>query len=287
MDVRPAGWDDFDAVCDLLAARSRVVYGISDVRPEHVRAEWELPSFEIVRDSWVAVEAGRVSGYAAVSPGHELTHTAADPGAGDALLAAAVKRARERELATLHVIVGVSDEPLRALVERHGFELETEILRMWKTLDGSEPDPVWPDGITVRAYEPRDAGEVKQLLDDAYLAWDATYVPQAHADWVRWMTGGADFDPGLWFLAEREAGLAGCALHWRSGWVKDLAVAEPHRGRGLGAALLLHGFGAFWRRGVRRVGLKVDRANPTSAIHLYERLGFVVDRREEVRTLCL
>src|SRR5580765_6116541 len=179
MDVRPAGWDDFDAVCELLSTRSRAVHGISDVRPEYIRAEWELPSFEVGRDNWVAVEGSRVSGYAAVSPSHDLTHAAVDSGSGDALLGAAVDRARERGLDAIHVVVSVSDEPLHALVERHGFELEAEILRMWKTLDGSDPDPVWPDGITVRTYEPRDAAQVKQLLDDAYLAWEATYVPQS------------------------------------------------------------------------------------------------------------
>jgi ribosomal protein S18 acetylase RimI-like enzyme len=101
------------------------------------------------------------------------------------------------------------------------------------------------------------------------------------------MTHDADFDPAVWWLAEDEGGLVGCALHWRTGWLKDLAVRESHRGRGLGTSLLRHGFREFARRGVPRVGLKVDARNPSGAIRLYERLGFVVDRREEVRTLCL
>ena len=60
MDVRPAGWDDFDAVCELLSRAAVRRYGISDVRPESER-EWELPSFAVGRDNWVAVEGGRVS----------------------------------------------------------------------------------------------------------------------------------------------------------------------------------------------------------------------------------
>ena len=287
MVVRPAGWDDFEAVCALLSTRSRAVHGISEVRPEYVRADWELPSFEVGRDNWVAVEAGRISGYAAVSPSRDLVHTATGGEAGDALLAVAVERARERGFDAIRVVVSVADEPLYALVERHGFELETEILRMWKTLDGSDPDPVWPDGITVRTYEPRDGAEVKQLLDDAYLAWDASFAPPAHDDWVRLMTQGADFDPAVWWLAEDGNGLVACVLHWRSGWVKDIAVRESHRGRGLGTSLLRQGFREFAQRGVPRVGLKVLAGNPTGAVRLYERLGFVTDRHEEVRALCL
>jgi predicted GNAT family acetyltransferase len=38
---------------------------------------------------------------------------------------------------------------------------------------------------------------------------------------------------------------------------------------------------------VAGVGLKVDARNPTSAIRIYERLGFVTDRREELRMLWL
>lgn len=287
MEIRPAGWDDFGSVCELLSTRSRAVYGVSEVLSDHVRADWELPSFEVGRDNWVAVENGRLAGYAAVSPTQDLLHAAAAAVAGDALLAVAVERARECGLNAIRVVVSVADEPLHALVRRHGFERETEILRMWKTLDGSDPDPVWPDSITVRTYEPSDATNVKQLLDDAYLAWDASYVPMAHDDWVRWMTEDADFDPAVWWLAEGDVGLAGCALHWRTGWVKDLAVRESHRGRGLGTSLLLNTFGEFARRGIARVGLKVDAGNPTGAIRLYERLGFVTDRREEVRALCL
>jgi ribosomal protein S18 acetylase RimI-like enzyme len=287
MEIRPAGWDDFDAVCELVAARSRAVHGISRVHPEHVRADWELPSFAVGRDNWVVVDEGRVAGYASVSPGRDLVHAATDAATGDALLDVALGRARERGFDAVRIVVSTEDEPLHALVGRHAFELETEILRMWKTLDGSDPDPVWPDGVTVRTYEPGDAARVKRLLDAAYLAWDPSYVPMAHEDWLRWMTDPADFDPGVWWLAEEDGELAGCALHWRLGWVKDFAVAEARRGRGLGTSLLLQGFREFARRGVPRVGLKVDARNPTGAIRLYERLGFVTDHREELRTLWL
>jgi ribosomal protein S18 acetylase RimI-like enzyme len=56
-------------------------------------------------------------------------------------------------------------------------------------------------------------------------------------------------------------------------------VRESERGRGLGKALLHHAFREYARRGVERVGLKVDATNPTGAPQLYERVGFVIDRR--------
>jgi mycothiol synthase len=287
VEIRPATWDELGAVFDLLAARSRAVYGVSDWRLEHLRAEWELPSFGVGRDNWVAVEEGRVLGYAALSATKDLVHVAAEPGPADALLARAVERAQERGFDVIRLVAAAADRPLRGLVERHCFELETEILRMWKRLDGAQPDPRWPAGIVVRTYEPEDAEAVQGLLDEAYLDWDGGYVPMDHDDWAQWMTKDSDFDPSVWWLAASQGRLVGCALHWRTGWLKDLAVRESHRGRGLGKSLLLQGFAEFARRGVPRVGLKVDAGNPTGAVQLYEQLGFVTDRREEIRALWL
>jgi mycothiol synthase len=152
---------------------------------------------------------------------------------------------------------------------------------MWRVLGHDLPEPRWPDGVTVRTYDPRDAVAVKALLDAAYSAWDDDYVPRTQEDWERWMTDHGEFDPELWFLVERDGELVACALHWREtdghGWVKDLVVRADERGRGLAKALLHTGFRAYAERGVERVGLKVDAQNPTGAPELYARLGFVVD----------
>jgi GNAT superfamily N-acetyltransferase len=281
--IRPAAWSDLDAVFDLLSARDRVLYGISDLQLEHLRIDWELPSFTVGADNWVADDGGRIVGYAALGSGHLLVHDAADPAVGDELLARVVARARALGVETLQFKAPPDDE----LAQRAGFELATEILRMWKTLGGTDPAPVWPPGVSVRTYDARDAAAVHALLDEAYSAWDEHYVPLAHADWVAWMTDDAEFDPAAWFLAESDDELVACALHWSTGWLKDLAVRESRRGQGLGRALLRHAFAEFRCRGIERIGLKVDAANPTGAVQLYESEGFVPDRREGIWTLCL
>jgi GNAT superfamily N-acetyltransferase len=281
--IRPAAWSDFDAVFDLLSARERALYGLSDLQLEHLRIEWELPSFTVGADNWVADDGGRIVGYGALGSGHLLLHSATDPAVGDELLGHVVARARSLGIETLQFKAPPGDE----LARRGGFELATEIIRMWKALGGNDPAPVWPDGVSVRTYEPRDAHAVQALLDEAYSAWDHHYVPLAHADWVAWMTEDAEFDPAAWFLVESGDGLVACALHWSSGWLKDLAVLESQRGKGLGRALLRHAFAEFRRRGIARIGLKVDAANPTGAVQLYESEGFVADRREGIWTRCL
>lgn len=59
------------------------------------------------------------------------------------------------------------------------------------------------------------------------------------------------------------------------GWgaVQNLGIEPAHRGRGLGAVLLIHSALGFRRAGLARMQLEVTTAN-LSAVRLYERLGF-------------
>ena len=281
--VRSATWDDFETVARVLARQSRTGGGGAMERAEFVRAEWELPSFEVGRDNWVAGD----DGYAAVTPAGGLVLAARDEATADVLLGRAVERAREQGFASLQLDVLNRDEQHARLVRVHPFELQTDVLTMWRGLRGNEPEPDWPAGISARTFEAADASSVHALLDEAYRGWDTHYVPLAHPDWVPLMTGDIEFDPTVWWLAERDGELVGCALWWSSGWLKDIVVRQSERGRGLGSSLLRQGCAEFARRGKQRVGLKVDASNPTGAPQLYERLGFVTERREQIWALSL
>jgi ribosomal protein S18 acetylase RimI-like enzyme len=220
---------------------------------------------------------------ARVDSGGELSFDGVPAELMGELLPRAETRARERGLRWLKAVVEPDDDALDALVRRSGFTQVGEVLRMWRALDGSAAEPAWPGGIHVRTYESADARPVQSLLDTAYAAWDDTYVPRPHERWLRWMTEHDEFDPTLWFLAERDGDLVACALHWkeneRRGWLKDLVVRADERRTGLGRALVEQGLHAYAQRGVERVGLKVESTNPTGAMRLYERAGFEVDRR--------
>jgi GNAT superfamily N-acetyltransferase len=56
-------------------------------------------------------------------------------------------------------------------------------------------------------------------------------------------------------------------------WLEDLFVAEPARGRGVGAALVALALERARERGCRRVELDASEAN-APALALYERFGF-------------
>ncbi len=287
-EIRTAQPKDLDGVFDLLSTRSRASFGISEILREHVA---HALSRSNGTDRWVALDGAEIVGYAALDSSQDLVHAAVDPAVGDALLARAEARAAERAFARIAVTTVPEDLPLSSLVARHDFLHDRDVLRMWRTLDGDLPEVRWPAGVAVRSYEHTDGERVHALLDACYAGWDDTYVAVPHEEWLAFMTDHGEFDPALWFLVERDGELVGCALHWKehqsSGWVKDIAVAESERGHGLGTSLLYHALGAYAARGVERVGLKVDSSNPTGALPLYTRVGFVIDRRYAIWTRTL
>ena len=169
------------------------------------------------------------------------------------------------------------DEPAWRAYEQSGFTLATEVLKLEVALDTPPPEASLPPDVTLRTYDDANACAVHKLLDSAYMRWDKTYCRSSTTTGSRSEHDG--FDPAYWFLAETDGELVGVCLTWKEGWIKDLAVAPAAQGRGLGDALLRHAFGRLYERGVRRIGLKVDAHNPTSAIHLYEGLDMRVVER--------
>ncbi len=281
-EIREATWDDLDAVFELLDRRSRLVLGISEEQLEYLRQRWERPRY----DKWVAVASGTVVGYAGLDEDQDFVHAASEPATADALLAHVELRGCERGFDRLATIAAPDDEPLLSALRRNGYALDREIHRMWRSRAGTLTEPAWPDPLSVRTYGPDDGARVQALLDETYAGWDRDYVARSHEGWLSFMTEHDDFDPAMWFLVERDGKLVACALYWRAhagrGWLKDIVVRESERGRGLGRALIEHGLREYAARGVDRVGLKVDTTNPTGAIALYARLGFVTDQRLQI-----
>src|SRR5512146_946315 len=276
-EIRAVTVDDAEQVFELLDARSRAAFGASEVSKPLVLAELRRS----VDDRFVAEQDGRVVGYAHVRPTNDIVVATGDAATADALLASVEDRARAHDVAAIEAAVVAQDVAFHSLVQRAGFVHERVVLRMWRALDEDVAAPTWPEGATVRTYDDEDGRDVKALLDDAY-AWDAHYAAQPYDAWRSYMTDHDEFDPSLWFLVERNDALVACALHWkehnRRGWLKDIAVHASMRGRGLGKSLVRHGLHAYADRGVDRVGLKVDAANPTGAPGLYAREGFVIDQ---------
>jgi ribosomal protein S18 acetylase RimI-like enzyme len=280
--IRQGSRHDLIGVHNVKIAHARAV-GEPFATLAEQRESWERNGFDPTRDVWVAVDDETIVGYGELTADRGarvgVLPEQAGRGVHERVLHALEEAARARGMPWVTAIATDVDKAALAVYEAEGWNASREVRRMWVDHESEPPPAVFPEGITVRTYDDEDAERVHGLLDDAYLGWDDEYVAVPHDDWLAFMTTGSDYDPRCWFLAEAGGELAGVCLNWSTGWVKDLAVRPEWRRRGLGEALLRHTFRELFQRGVRRIGLKVDSRNGTGAPRLYERLGFVTDRR--------
>ncbi len=290
MIVREPGADEAESLTGLLNAHSSGLHGEADLSVDTVRHWFEMANI------WVRVAErdGALVGYLDVTSEEqdtrfEIDARALDDDAAAAVVGAAEAYARERGKpgAILRGQSDWSDERMRGVYERAGFEVVRHFFEMRTDLrDMAAPE--WPEGVVVRTFRDEDEDAVWECFDEAFTDhWDhRPATAERRADWRHNMREGPWFEHDLWFLAEDGEELAGvslCAWHHSGdrtfGWVQILAVRRPWRRRGLALALLRRSFAEFARRGVTRVGLGVDAANPTGAVGLYERAGMHVQRR--------
>ena len=65
----------------------------------------------------------------------------------------------------------------------------------------------------------------------------------------------------------------------KAGDIFTIGVLKRYRRTGIGARLMLHGLETLKAKGMTKAILGVDDYNPTKAIRLYEKVGFIVKRR--------
>ena len=136
-------------------------------------------------------------------------------------------------------------------------------------LDAEVPSADPPAEIEIRAIDPEhDLPTVKSLFDEVFRGeWGYHEVP--FEEWRTRAVEARDYDPSLWLLATEAgepAGALTAVVSGDRGWVIELGVRSPSRGRGIGSAMLRRSFVSFAERGLPRVMLNVDSKNPTGAV---------------------
>ena len=276
---------DAEEVLALMIRCDIAEYGEPDSDLEDLTFDWER--IDLADDAWLAIDGdGRLVGYAAVLPwGDDLQlDFYSDPdwpeaGLGRDLLARCLARAGEIAAGrpdglTARTFVAHSNRRDLDIVRQIGFESGRFIFQMGIDLAERPPSPEWPPGVSVRGVVPgKDDRPLHRLIQDAFHQPGRT--PQPLNDWREFMMRPDIFDPELWFLALDGDEIIGACLAFAypsGGWVRQLAVAEPWRGRGLGKALLRAAFNAFCARGFKSVGLTVESRRPDAHI-FYRAVG--------------
>ena len=293
--LRPPTIADVQGVADLIAACDMACYGVTDISAEEVQRYWEVPRFDVSQDARIVVAPdGLIVGYEEICPRSDqrldydgyVHPRETGRGFGTQLLRWAQERARERlgEMRAegsivLHGNTPALDQNARAMFDAEGFALVRQFWRMEIELAQPPAQPVWPEGIRLRTLRPaQDEQSVYATIEEAFDDhWG--HIPRSFEEWLQWIRDNKH-DPALTFIAFEGDEVAGVSVNrYRDiAWVGQLAVRRPWRKRGLGLALLLQSFNAFYERGDRTVGLSVDSESLTGATRLYEKAGMRVTR---------
>jgi ribosomal protein S18 acetylase RimI-like enzyme len=152
------------------------------------------------------------------------------------------------------------------------------------------PPPALPEGYTLSTWEGLADAEILAVHNRSFVdlpGWTPWDAPM----WETWVSGSRAFRPALSLLARDGAGAVAAyvqtneydavaeATGVREAYVVKVGVSPEHRRLGLASTLLGTALARFREEGFGRAGLDVDSENPTGALAIYERVGFVVQRR--------
>jgi mycothiol synthase len=233
---------------------------------------------------------GEILAFARVDGSHidgAVLPVARGQGLGRRLLGWAEERAASLHSAAVRIDVHENNPTKAALVRAAGYEEVRWEFRMARPIDGTLPEvPPTPSGLVLTRYT-RDRDEaVRHAHGEAFADHWGAIAPDRQR-WQHAYTGRRAFRPHLsWLVLDGEE-VAGYLLTYfweadaaatgvREAFVGQLGVRRPWRRRGVGGLLLATALRSYRADGCERAVLTVDTANPTGALGLYERAGFVV-----------
>ena len=265
-------------------------YGFDDLE-----SDWKL--LDLGRDAWVVIAPdGEIAGYGTIQ---DRRHVRQDieiyvhpshfgKGIGTTLVRLAEARAREHvplappgTRVVVNNWINALNSEARSLLEREGYTPARYFFRMEITFSEEPPAVSLPAGITVRSGELDEDLRVFYETTEEAMADHWGHIAISFEEW-RKRRERTNLDLRLWFLALHDGEPSGavlCGISDGIGWIDTLAVRRPWRRRGLGSALLTHGFRELYGRGMRRMALGVDAESPTGATRLYERAGMHIEQQ--------
>jgi mycothiol synthase len=296
--LRPATWDDLPAIVETMRAVDLHDWGAEIGEENDIRDDWDLPLFDMERDTVVAVgEQGRIVAYAIIvreSEGPEVfTVGFVHPewrsrGIGSALIESVEARAGEIVAGRKGLIRALASPSDRTFFELRGWRFARSMETMTASLE-DEPPEITSEGALIHPSGPDDAEAVHAVLM-ASFSRHYGFVEQSFEEWRSHYLESPRSDTSLWFVAKVNDALVAVTIgvvRLGMGWVAEVGVLEDWRRRGIGAALTVRLMHEFRTRGQTKVGLNVDPQNETGAIRLYERLGFTRDKRIDFYELTL
>lgn len=283
---------DFTAVWSLVQACMVADYGEPLYSASRLQATWDELGPDLGTYTRLAVDPnGALVAYGVLrvyAPDDMAVVVSVPPDAPDgvemAILAALEAQAKHAGATAVKLTSQVSERNTRLKHAYHQRSYQTNLsfLNMEIVLTAPPDLPQVPDGVVLRPFVSGRDEQAAYAADEAASQDKSYYHPLSYEAWLRRMNVQGDgFDPSLWWLAWADDEVVGVALCYYAaatgiGWIDHLGVARDWRKRGLGMALMLQSYAAFWQQGIARIRLNVESDSPTNAPSLYARAGMAV-----------
>jgi mycothiol synthase len=268
---------------------------------ESTLAEYTWPGFDPAQDAWVVEEPGNpdrligenwvvhVENTRRAFAGVRVHPAWRRRGVGSELLARAVARGREMDLAYLSLGIDDRHADAQTFVQQRGFRPVVRWVLMRAEADLALAAPVYPPGYQVRSYvEVNDPAVAAEALNRGFTGhWENRERPVAEI--AHRLAYPHTRPEGIFLAFAPDGDVAG--ICWAAinetlnaqrgealGHINSLGVAPEHRRRGLGRALLLEGM--RWLRASGQGPIELDAiGNNELALPLYHDVGFAVKKQ--------
>jgi ribosomal protein S18 acetylase RimI-like enzyme len=273
--IRPS---DLEALLATAQAADVALWGQAETDLDDLSHDLELMA-PLERNSRVAVVEGRIAGFVLLRGAECVLTLHPDPPQVTRAEVAATLLRWALQAGARELDVAEPDGELRRVATllgcRHTHR-SYELMRRTST-----PVGALPAGVRLEPFRPGvHAPQVHRMLY-AFWAETPTHHDRPYDQWRALFIDPAGSDPEHQVVAWQDGEVVGAAIcrvfTGDTGWILQLGVARPARGRGLGRALLGTAADRLAAAGVREVGLSVDATNET-ALSLYRSTGFVLER---------
>ena len=309
---RQAVMDDLPEIHRLEEKKSLHYNGVTGFSLERLRNEYQTPGFEVNKsvhlvDNPQGELVGLVEVWDESDPAvHPYVWITVDPdlenqGIEDYLIEWAEERA--------YKVFQRVDPKLRIAIRAHnnhsiksiqkallgaGMKEIRHSFRMRIEMDQVPDAPIWPEGISLRPYNPEQDIRTVYDVDEEVFQDHFGFIKEdpevGFKKFTHHMTGDDSYDPSLWYLAVDESdeivAICLCRRYGtedkEAGYVSSLGVRRPWRRQGIAQALLLEAFGEYYKRGKKKVDLGVDAESLTGATDLYKKVGMFVLRQYDL-----